>query len=122
MNKTELIEELAAVTDVSKVAAGKSIDALVSIITTAVANGHDVALIGFGTFKAAKRAARVGKNPKTGEVLKIEATTVPKFSAGATFKAAVSGKKAVAKSAVKPAAETAAKPAKPAAKSAAKKK
>ena len=122
MNKTELIEELAAVTDVSKVAAGKSIDALVSIITTAVAKGHDVALIGFGTFKAAKRAARVGKNPKTGEVLKIAATTVPKFSAGATFKAAVSGKKAVTKTAVKPAAKTTAKPAKPAAKPAAKKK
>ena len=108
MNKAELIEELAAVTDVSKVAAGKSIDALVAIITKAVAKGHDVALIGFGTFKPAKRAARMGKNPKTGEVLKIAATTVPKFSAGASFKAAVSGKKPAAK----PAAKATAKPTK----------
>ena len=122
MNKAELIEELATVTDVSKVAAAKSIDALVAIITKTVAKGHDVALIGFGTFKAAKRAARVGKNPKTGEVLNIEATTVPKFSAGASFKAAVSGKKAVAKTAVKLAAKAATKPAKAAAKPAAKKK
>jgi DNA-binding protein HU-beta len=51
-------------------------------------------LVGFGTFKSSKRAARTGKNPKTGEPLKIAATTVPKFSAGAGFKAAVAGKKA----------------------------
>ena len=104
MNKSELIEALAASTEVSKAAAGKSIDALVGIITKTVAKGNDVALIGFGTFKAVKRAARTGKNPKTGEVLKIAATTVPKFSAGATFKLAVSGKKASAKPAPKRAA------------------
>ena len=75
-----------------------------------------MSLVGFGSFKAAARAAREGKNPKTGEKIKIAATTVPKFSAGATFKAAVSGKKAVAKTAAKPAAKAAAKPAKPAAK------
>jgi nucleoid DNA-binding protein len=101
MNKSELIEALATSTEVSKAAAAKSIDALVEIITKTVAKGNDVALIGFGTFKASKRAARVGKNPKTGEALKIAATTVPKFSAGATFKAAVSGKKAAAKPAAK---------------------
>ena len=101
MNKSELIEALAASTEVSKAAAGKSIDALVGIITKTVAKGNDVALIGFGTFKAVKRAARTGKNPKTGEVLKIAATTVPKFSAGASFKLAVSGKKAAAKPAAK---------------------
>jgi nucleoid DNA-binding protein len=101
MNKSELIEALATSTEVSKAAAAKSIDALVEIITANVAKGNDVALIGFGTFKASKRAARVGKNPKTGEALKIAATTVPKFSAGATFKAAVSGKKAAAKPAAK---------------------
>lgn len=93
MNKSELIEALSAKAEVSKAAAGKSIDALVEIITTTVAKGDDVALIGFGTFKAAKRAARAGKNPKTGETLTIAATTVPKFSAGATFKAAVAKKK-----------------------------
>jgi DNA-binding protein HU-beta len=107
MNKSELIEALSAKTDVSKAAAGKSIEALVEIITAAVAKGNDVALIGFGTFKAAKRAARTGRNPATGAVLKIAASTVPKFSAGAAFKAAVSGKKAAAKkpAAKKPAAK-----------------
>jgi len=58
-----------------------------------VAKKQDVQLIGFGTFKAAKRAARTGKNPRTGEKLKIAAATVPKFSAGAAFKAAVNKKK-----------------------------
>ncbi len=89
MNKSELIDALAAKTDSTKVAASKSVDALLEIITGAVAKGEDVALIGFGTFKAAKRAARTGKNPKTGETLKIAATTVPTFKAGAGFKAAV---------------------------------
>ena len=93
MNKSELIEALATKTDVSKVAAGKSIDAIVAIITAQVAKGNDVTLIGFGTFKASKRAARNGKNPKTGEALKIAATTVPTFKAGAAFKAAVAPKK-----------------------------
>lgn len=101
MNKSELIDALAAQTDVTKAAAGKSIDALVGLITATVAKGEDVALVGFGSFKAVKRAARVGKNPKTGEALKIAATTVPKFAAGATFKAAVAGKKAGPKSAKK---------------------
>ena len=62
-------------------------------IVKTVAKKQDVQLIGFGTFKAAKRAARTGKNPRTGEKLKIAAATVPKFSAGAAFKAAVNKKK-----------------------------
>ena len=61
-------------------------------IVKAVAKGDTVTLVGFGTFKAAERAAREGKNPKTGEVLQIAATTVPKFTAGASFKAAVAKK------------------------------
>jgi len=93
MNKSELIEALAARTETTKVAAGRAVDALVEIITAQVAKGNDVALIGFGTFKASKRAARTGKNPKTGEALKIAATTVPTFKAGAGFKAAVAKKK-----------------------------
>ena len=97
MNKSELIDALAAKTRATKVAAGESIDALVEIITKSVAKGDDVALIGFGTFSASKRAARTGRNPATGKELKIAATTVPKFKAGAGFKAAVSGKKAAAK-------------------------
>jgi DNA-binding protein HU-beta len=94
MNKSELIEALSARTVLSKAATGQALDALVEIITAAVSKGEDVALVGFGTFKAVKRAARVGRNPQTGKELKIAATTVPKFTAGATFKAAVAGKKA----------------------------
>ena len=97
MNKSDLIEALAARTKLSKAATGDALDALIDIITSAVAKGDDVALVGFGTFKSAKRAARTGRNPQTGAALKIAAATVPKFTAGATFKAAVSGKKATAK-------------------------
>ena len=60
----------------------------------AVAKGDTVTLVGFGTFKSSKRAARTGRNPQTGKEIKIAATTVPRFTAGATFKAAVAGKKA----------------------------
>ncbi|WNO03923.1 HU family DNA-binding protein [Rhodoferax mekongensis] len=93
MNKGELIEALAAKSELSKAAAGRTLDALIEIITAKVAKKEDVQLIGFGTFKAAKRAARTGKNPRTGEALKIAATTVPKFTPGAAFKAAVAKKK-----------------------------
>jgi DNA-binding protein HU-beta len=92
MNKSELIEALASKADLSKVAAGRAVDALLEEIVTAVANGDSVTLVGFGSFKAAPRAAREGKNPKTGAKLSIAATTVPKFSAGAVFKQAVAGK------------------------------
>jgi DNA-binding protein HU-beta len=94
MNKSELIEVVAKEADISKAAAGKAVDGLMAAVVKAVAKGDTVTLVGFGTFKSAKRAARVGKNPKTGAVLKIAATTVPKFSAGSGFKLAVSGKKA----------------------------
>lgn len=93
MNKSELIEALVKETDMSKAAAGRALNALVDIITKTVAKKQAVQLIGFGTFKATKRAARKGKNPRTGEPLKIAAATVPKFSAGAAFKAAVNKKK-----------------------------
>ena len=93
MNKSELIEALVKETEVSKAAAGRSIDALIQIITKTVAKKDDVQLIGFGTFKAVKRAARKGKNPRTGEPLKIAAATLPKFTPGAAFKAAVNKKK-----------------------------
>ncbi len=93
MNKSELIEALAKETDLSKAAAARAIDALLGIVTKTVAKKQDVQLIGFGTFKAVKRAARAGKNPRTGEALKIAAATVPKFTPGAAFKAAVNKKK-----------------------------
>ncbi|NTV70093.1 MAG: HU family DNA-binding protein [Azonexaceae bacterium] len=92
MNKSDLIEQMAATAEISKAAAGKALDAAIDTITKAVASGDTVSLIGFGTFKASERAAREGKNPKTGEKLSIAATTVPKFSAGANFKAAVAKK------------------------------
>lgn len=93
MNKAELIEIAAKEADISKAAAGKALDSVINAIVKAVSKGDNVTLVGFGTFKSAKRAARVGKNPQTGASLKIPATTVPKFSAGAGFKTAVSGKK-----------------------------
>ena len=89
MNKSELIDAIAARTELSKVASGKALDAVIESIVEAVAKGDGVSLVGFGSFKAADRAAREGKNPKTGEKIKIAATTVPKVSAGATFKATV---------------------------------
>lgn len=94
MNKAELIEIAAMGADISKAAAAKALDGAMAAIVKAVSKGDNVTLVGFGTFKSAKRAARTGKNPKTGATLKIAATTVPKFSAGTGFKLAVSGKKA----------------------------
>ena len=93
MNKSDLIESVAAGAEISKAAAARVVDATVSAITKAVAAGDAVTLIGFGTFKSLQRAAREGKNPQTGAKLKIAATTVPKFTAGATFKAAVAAAK-----------------------------
>lgn len=97
MNKSELIEVAAKEADITKVAAANALDAIVAAITKAVAKGDTVTLIGFGTFSSSKRAARTGRNPQTGKELKIAATTVPKFKAGAGFKAAVAGKKKAAK-------------------------
>ena len=93
MNKTELIEIAAKTADISKAAAAKTLDAVIASVVKAVSKGDSVTLVGFGTFKSTKRAARTGKNPRTGEALKIAASTVPKFSAGSAFKAAVAGKK-----------------------------
>jgi len=93
MNKSELIEATAKAADITKAAAERALSAAIDAVVKTVAKGDTVTLVGFGTFKPSKRAARTGKNPKTGAPLKIAATTVPKFSAGATFKAAVAGKK-----------------------------
>lgn len=89
MNKNELIDAIAQEADVTKAAAGRVLDALTSTIVQAVANGDSVTLVGFGSFKSSTRAAREGKNPKTGEKIAIPAATVPKFAAGAGFKEAV---------------------------------
>jgi DNA-binding protein HU-beta len=97
MNKSELIEVVATHADVSKAAAGRAIDAITDAIVKAVSKEDSVTLVGFGTFKSSKRAARTGRNPQTGKEMKIAATTVPRFTAGAGFKAAVAGKKAAKK-------------------------
>ncbi|MDD3800035.1 MAG: HU family DNA-binding protein [Novosphingobium sp.] len=97
MNKSELIDVAAEAGDISKAAAAKALDAFLSAIVTAVSKGDSVTLVGFGSFKPVKRAARSGRNPKTGAALKIPATTVPRFSAGTGFKTAVAGKKAAKK-------------------------
>ena len=97
MNKSELIEAVAKDADLTKADAERALNATIDSIVKAVAKGDTVTLVGFGTFKSVKRAARTGRNPATGAALKIAASTSPKFSAGATFKTAVSGKKAAKK-------------------------
>ena len=93
MNRKELIDALSDKTDSSKADADRNIAALLEIITGALKKGDNVALVGFGTFEVRKRAARMGRNPKTGAELKIKAAKVPAFKAGATLKAAVNGVK-----------------------------
>jgi nucleoid DNA-binding protein len=93
VNKAELIEAIVKETDLSKAGATRALNAVLDTIVKTVAKKQDVQLIGFGTFEASKRAARTGKNPSTGAAIKIAAATVPKFSAGAAFKAAVNKKK-----------------------------
>ena len=94
MNRADLVAILATKNDLSKTAANAVLETLIDTIQTAVKKGDPVQLIGFGTFKSAKRAARTGKNPSTGASLKIPATTVPRFVAGAKFKAVVDPKAA----------------------------
>lgn len=89
MNKTELIAEIAASAELTKADAGRAVDAITAAITSALSKGEAVTLVGFGTFKVTKRAARTGRNPRTGEELKIAARTAPGFSAGKTLKDAV---------------------------------
>ena len=94
MNRAELVEILATKNDLSKRVASDVLDTLIETVQTAVKKGDPVQLVGFGTFKSVKRAARVGKNPSTGAALKIPAATVPKFVLGAKFKAMVDPKNA----------------------------
>ena len=89
MNKGELIDAVAAATDDTKAGAGRAVDAVIESITGALKKGDTVTLIGFGTFKTAKRAARTGRNPQTGAELQIPARTVTSFKAGAALKSAV---------------------------------
>lgn len=94
MNKSELVESVAKAAELSKAKAEKVLNAAIATVVKTVAKGDTVTLVGFGTFKSVKRAARTGRNPATGAALKIAASTSPKFTAGAIFKAAVADKKA----------------------------
>lgn len=89
MNKSELIDAIAASADISKAAAGRALDAMVSSITGALKGGDQVTLIGFGTFSVKDRAARTGRNPQTGAEIQIAAAKVPSFKAGKALKDAV---------------------------------
>ena len=86
MNKTELVATVAEKAALSKKDAEKAVSAVVDTITAALADGDKVQLVGFGTFEVRERAARTGKNPRTGAAIKIEASKVPAFKAGQAFK------------------------------------
>jgi DNA-binding protein HU-beta len=89
VNKTELIEHIAQSADISKAAATRALEALIVAVKTTLKKNGSVTLVGFGTFSVGKRAARIGRNPRTGESIKIKAAKVPKFKAGKGLKDAV---------------------------------
>ncbi|HBZ14679.1 MULTISPECIES: nucleoid-associated protein HU-beta [Enterobacterales] len=89
MNKSQLIDKIAADADISKAAAGRVLDAFMDSVTEALKGGDEVALVGFGTFSVRERAARTGRNPQTGKELTIPAGKVPGFRAGKALKDSV---------------------------------
>jgi len=89
MNKGELIESVAAAAGMSRADATKAVDAVLDSITRTLAGGGGVSLVGFGTFSVKARAARMGRNPRTGEAIQIKASNVPGFKAGKALKDAV---------------------------------
>ncbi|MCH8305271.1 MAG: HU family DNA-binding protein [Candidatus Marinimicrobia bacterium] len=91
MNKQELISAIATDSGLTKVEAEKALNSVTSNITAALTKKDKVTLVGFGTFSTSDRAARIGRNPRTGESINIAATTVPKFKAGKELKAAIKG-------------------------------
>jgi DNA-binding protein HU-beta len=93
MNKAELIEVIAKDAKLSKAAAQAALDATIAAVVKAVTKGDSVSLVGFGSFSSGKRAARTGRNPQTGETIKIPAAKTVKFSAGKAFKDAVNKRK-----------------------------
>ncbi len=92
MNKTELIDAIASESKLSKVDAKKALDAFTKVTTKALKKGDKLALVGFGSFTVAKRAARTGRNPQTGKEIKIAAKKVVKFKAGAELAGTVNKK------------------------------
>ena len=93
MNKTQLVEAISADSGLTKADAQRAVESLVGTVGKTLKKGDEVAITGFGKFSVVKRAARQGVNPRTGEKVKIKASKAPKFTAGASLKQAVSGKK-----------------------------
>ena len=89
MNKSELIDAVAEGADISKAAAARAVDAMMGAVSDSLKKGDQVNLIGFGTFLIRERAARTGRNPRTGETINIPASKVPSFKAGKALKDAV---------------------------------
>ena len=89
VTKSDLIDQIAEQADITKAAAGKALEAVTGGVTNALAAGGSVTLVGFGTFSVSDRAARDGRNPKTGETIKIAASKAAKFKAGKALKEAV---------------------------------
>lgn len=114
MNKSELIDALAARLDGDKKGANAAIDAFVDVVFRAVAKGEKVSIAGFGVFEKRPRAARIARNPATGEPVKLKKTSVPAFRPGTSFKSVVSGQVKLG-AAPKPAKAAAKAPAKKAA-------
>ena len=89
MNKSELIEHIATQADISKAAATRALDAIVGGVKTTLKKSGSVTIVGFGTFAVSKRAARTGRNPRTGTAIKIKAAKVPKFKPGKALRDAL---------------------------------
>lgn len=89
MNKSELIEAIATAAELSKADAERALDGLVKVVKKTLKSGDTISLVGFGTFSVRKRAARTGRNPRTGDTIKIKASKVPGFKAGKGLKDAV---------------------------------
>jgi DNA-binding protein HU-beta len=89
MNKADFVGAVAELADLSKADAGRAVDAMIEVVKKALKKGDTVSLVGFGTFEVRKRAARTGRNPQTGEALKIKASKNPSFKAGKALKDAV---------------------------------
>ena len=89
MNKTDLIEHVANQADISKAAAGRAVEAVIDGVTRTLKKSGTVTLVGFGTFKTSKRAARAGRNPKTGDAIQIKASRAARFAPGKALKDAL---------------------------------
>lgn len=89
MNKAELIEHIAKQTDLSKAASTRALEAFIGAVKTTLKKGGEVSLVGFGTFAVTKRASRTGRNPRTGETIKIKSAKIPKFRPGKALKDAL---------------------------------